>query len=209
MSVAKEELDFETVHKRAEDLLQPVEVLPEGKTRLPSGRKKTTLQRNKAVQPPLRNTPLKYSEILRTLVADRFKGVTVSKTAESLGIDQSTLSRIAIRYADGYEHAKQEHLARCLQEYQTNLWLMRGALSEWGPAAVSTLGEIMSDKKAAYGVRRQAAVDILKLCNVDGASGVGNEEVAAKLKVLLDENLNVLEDDAYILDAPEVQDAVD
>jgi len=120
------------------------------------------------------------SDKIRHLVGLRFSGYTLMESFDEVGINRGTGPGWIARRQDAYNMAEHELMETALRGYQTNLWIMRTALSELGPRAVRTLGELMDNKKESGATRLKAATAVLKMVDVDHSATGGAQEGLAK-----------------------------
>ena len=134
----------------------------------------------KSNRPPFPGLSKEESDKVRMLVGMKFNGFTLLESFEEAGINPSSgPGWIAVRQ-DAYNMAEHELMELALRGYQSNLWIMRTALSELGPRAVRTLGEIMEDKRESGNTRLKAATAVLKMVDVDHSATGGAQEGLAK-----------------------------
>lgn len=137
---------------------------------------------------PLNGCSSEDSDKIRELVSLRFMGFTIKEACENVGLPVGSAGGYMARHRDAFDLAEHELMETCLRSYQSNLWMMRTALSEIGPRAVRTLATIMDDKKVAPGTRLKAATTVLKLVDVDhSATGGANEGLAKEFVGFLKE----------------------
>jgi hypothetical protein len=136
----------------------------------------------------------------------RFTGHTQREAFEKANINPSKATSLMRRHQGAVEEAKQELLQACMDEYHSNLWMLRSALSEIGPRAVRTLGAVMDDKKASPATRVKAATSVLKLINVDGGASNYKDQGGASFLVTLKDNRDGSETNSVIVDAEMVEE---
>ena len=174
----------------------------EGEIRLTRGGRKRW-ESGSSKRPPLTGCSKEESELIRHLVALRFAGYTQREAFKEADINPNTAVTIMRRSEEAVEEAKQELVQRCLNEYHTNLWMLRSALSEMGSRAVRTLGQVMDDKHEKGFNRMKAAVAILKLIDIKGDASTGKAgDVPAEFLVTLKDARTGIETEAvHIVDA--------
>lgn len=134
----------------------------------------------KSNREPFPGTSIEDSDKMRKIVGMRFNGFTLAETFEEVGINPSSGPGWIATRQDAYNMAEHELMELALRGYQSNLWIMRTALSELGPRAVRTLAEIMDDKRESGNTRLKAATAVLKMVDVDHSATGGAQETLAK-----------------------------
>ena len=195
--------EVEYAHEVAEKLTEPEE---EKEIRLvKGGRKRQDYGSSKL--PLLTGCTKAESELIRILVGHKFSGYTQIDAFELEKVNPSATRSMIDRRDGAWQEAIQDHLSRCIREYQNNLWMLKSALSEMGSRAVRTLGAVMDDPKASGHVRMKAAVSILKLINIDGGASNGKDsDMPSEFLITLKDNRTGIESDSvYIVDADGVE----
>jgi hypothetical protein len=179
--------------------------IPEEPPKLVNSGPKRRKEYGSSNRPPFEGCTKEESDQIRDIVALRFAGKTLSECSEQVGVTPSYIVTWMTRHQDAFNIAEQQHLERCLRAMETNLWIIRTGLSEVGPRAVQTLAEIMTDKKATPGVRKDCAVQVLKLLDVDHSVTGGKVESLSKefAKALRDARTEVKSDN--IIEAEEAE----
>ena len=131
-------------------------------------------------RPPFPGCSVEDSDTLRELVGLKYSGYTMKEAFEKVGLPPGSGSGFIATRQDAYNMADHELMEVALRGYQSNLWIMRTALSELGPRAVRTLNEIMDSKKESGPTRLKAALAILKMVDVDHSATGGAQEGLAK-----------------------------
>lgn len=155
------------------------EKIPQEKMNLIAGGRKRR-EYGSTSRPPLPDCSVEDSERIRHIVALRFAGYTLAECAEEVELNPGYIQAWMTRNQDAVGLAEQEQMERCLRAYQTNLWIVRTGLSELGPRAIRTLAEIMADRKASHSTRKDCAIAVLKLMDVDHSATGGTNEGLAK-----------------------------
>ena len=196
------EKEVEHAHEVAEKLTEPDVERPVKLTR--SGGKRR--EYGSSNMEPLEGCSAEESDLIRHLIGLSFAGYTQREAFEKADINPNTATSLMRRRVDAVEQAKQEMLARCMNEYQANLWILRSALSEMGFRAVRTLGAVMDDPAATGHTKMKAATAILKLVNVDGGvSKNENNSPASFLVTLKDARTGIESDAVHIVDAEDAE----
>ena len=154
------------------------EIPKEKQTLMAQGRKRK--EYGSSNRTPLHDCTPEDSDKIRHIVALRFAGYTVAECAEEVEINPGYIVAWLNKHQDAVGLAEQEQMERCLRAYQTNLWIVRTGLSELGPRAIRTLAEIMADRKASHSTRKDCAIAVLKLMDVDHSATGGTNEGLAK-----------------------------
>lgn len=131
-------------------------------------------------RPPFTGCTEVESDKIRMIVSMKYQGYSMSEAFNSVGLPVSTGHELIGNRRDGYAEAEKEHLEVCLRSYQTNLWIVRTALSELGPRAIKVLATIMDDKKVSANIRAKVAITLLKMMDVDHSASGGSQETMAK-----------------------------
>lgn len=195
--------EVEYAHEVADKL---TEVEPEKEVRLAKGgRKREEYGSNK--MPLLTGCNKEESDLIRHLMGLKFAGYTQVKAFELSEVNPSKAVSLMRRCNDAVEEAKQELLSRCMNEYHTNLWMLRAALSEMGIRAVRTLGAVMDDPKEKGFNKVKASTAILKLINVDGGAANGKESgLPAEFLITLKDNRTGIESSSIVdIDAEDAE----
>lgn len=169
--------DEEKAFAVANELTAEVPPEPE-KSLVRAGTKKKIYARTN--RPPFPGLSVEDSDILRHIIGLKFTGHTMAEAFDLSGLNHSNGHQWLAARQDAYAMAEQELMEIALNGYQTNLWIMRTALSELGPRAVKTLGEIMDNKRESGNTRLKAAQSILKMVDVDHSATGGAQEGLAK-----------------------------
>jgi hypothetical protein len=190
----------------AESMTDPASVVPRGKKNGRSNRK----SRNRR---PFKGHSDLHSEIARHVQALRFAGWTdreaFSDAAEKFDRSPVTVERLYYDKRELFELAEMEHVENALVEHQKAIISSRALMAKAGPKAVNTLEGIMDDPKASANVKKDAAMAILKLNNIDGSTSVTpNEKVAMEsLKLIRDlAQSKEREEDSHIIDVTAVEE---
>lgn len=175
--IKKGQTDEEAAFAVASELTKPLP--PAEKTSLSraGGKRKEYGRSNR---PPLPGCSKEDSDIMRHIVGLKYAGYTQNEAFDKVGINRGSGGGWIARRQEAYDAADHELMELALRGYQSNLWIMRTALSELGPRAVRTLGDIMDNKKETGKTRLTAATTILKLVDVDHSATGGAAEGLAK-----------------------------
>ena len=148
-------------------------------------------------RPNLSGATKRTSDVFRHLIAARFAGHTVKEGCEMLGIGASDLNKLKRTHTDAWKEAHQEIKEAVLQNLAANVWITRSGLSDVAPHAVRCLYEIITDRKVGAGIRKDAAVQVLKLLDIDGSASLGAtvSEAAYAFKDLADATRERFESD--------------
>ena len=202
--------DEDIAYEVAARVTKPVPPEPE-KRIVPAGDKRRATH-GKSNRPPLNGCNQEHSDVIRHVIGLKYSGYTQKEAfrsaSDKYGMEESSVSSLIIRKQEAAELADYEHLERCLQSYNSNLWLVRTALSEAGPRAVKTLLEVMDDKKSTPATRMKAAVAILKMTDVDGSANANpSEKTAIEHLKLVKEMREALKSEkaSHIVDAEYVE----
>jgi hypothetical protein len=136
-----------------------------------------------------------------TIPPARFAGHTVAEACTMVGTDKSNLNKCKRNNPDGWQAAHQEIKEAVLQNVAANVWITRSALSDVAPHAVRCLYELIVSRTATDVVRKDAAIQVLKLLDIDGSASLGAtiSEAAYAFKDLADatreefENRNIVD----------------
>jgi len=137
----------------------------------------------KAILPPFDGVSDENSELIRDYVAFEFMGYSQTKIIEKLQEGNFTdkkyqaIRATLMRYPKAVEAAREEASKQCMLRYHQNLWVIRAALTDAGPKAISTIIELMGNKDVAPGTRLKASTEVLKMLNVAGTASAGSEQV--------------------------------
>jgi hypothetical protein len=196
---SEEEEAFATVKELTqEETKEPV-------TSLYKGGGKRRKEYGSSDRPPFPGCSKEDSDTLRHLVGLKYAGYTMKEAFEEVGLAPGSGSGFIATRQDAYNMADHELMEVALRGYQSNLWIMRTALSELGPRAVRTLAEIMDNKKESGPTRLKASLAILKMVDVDHSATGGAQEGLAK--ELADGIRNALKDvgSGKIIDAEDAE----
>lgn len=154
--------------------------------------------------PPLDGLSQKHSDVIRDFVSHRHSGYTVNAAAEKvvaggLLAKVDSVIRIVKKNPAGVEQAEKEIRSRTLVSYHQNVEVMRLALSEAAPRAISTIVEIMDDPSVAAGTRLKASVELLKMLNVSGKAASGKEEMRLEFAEAMREARRDVQSDRIIV----------
>ena len=161
-------------------------------------------------RPPLDGASARVSEIFRRVLAARFSGFTVKEACIQIGIDSSRLNKHKREFPAAWQQANQEIKEAVLQNLAANIWIVRSALSDVAPHAVRCLYELITSRTVKDSIKKDAAVQVLKLLDIDGSASLGAtiSEAAYAFKDLADATRETFENDHIIdvVDAEEVED---
>ena len=204
-----ERTDEDIAHEVADRVTKTVAIEPKRETNLGDKRRAVS---GKEVRPPLNGCTQMHSDVIRHVVGLKYAGYTKREAYRSASdkydMKQDSVASLLVRKQEATELADYEHLERCLQSYNSNLWLVRTALSEAGPRAVKTLLEVMDDHKSTPATRMKAAVAILKMTDVDGSANANPSEKTAieHLKLIKEMRESLKKENAgHIVDAEDAE----
>ncbi len=204
--------DEDKAHDIAKELTTDPEKAPE-RNLMKQGIKRKVRGRSK--RPPFPGCSIEDSATLRHLVGLKYSGHTMKESFEKVGMNPSSGAGWLASRQDAYAMADHELMELALRGYQSNLWIMRTALSELGPRAVRTLGEIMDSKRESGPTRLKAATAVLKMVDVDhSATGGAQEKMADEIlkninSALTDITTGKIIDDVDAEDAEIIEDGND
>jgi hypothetical protein len=151
-------------------------------------------------RPPLDGASPRVSEIFRRVLASRFSGFTVKEACTQIGIDSSRLNKHKRDFPAAWQAANQEIKEAVLQNLAANVWIVRSALSDVAPHAVRCLYELITSRTVKDSIRKDAAVQVLKLLDIDGSASLGAtiSEAAYAFKDLADATRETFKNDHIV-----------
>ena len=196
------ETEVEYAHEVAEKLTEPEE---EKSIRLVrSGQKRQ--EYGSSNLPPFTGCTKDESDLIRHLIGLKFAGYTQREAFDKADINPSTATSMMRRCPEAVRECKQEHLARCMEDINTNAKMLKYALSEMAPMAVKTLGAVMSDPKEKGFNKTKAAELVLKLAGVEEVSSDNPDVVQEPFLITLQDNRTEIESDSiHVVEADEAE----
>ena len=199
--------DLKETMEMADGFAQPI-------TKEEVDREKAIMLNGLVNKEPLPGCTPYMSDQIRTIVALRLGGKTIERTAAMLEIAPSTISMAKVKHPEAWRQAIQEHAETTLASTQGYMFIARNMLSEVAPLAIKTLERIMLSRNAKPGIKKDAAIGILKLLNVGGSKNDAIDEAAINaFRRSLDEplkeieNPHVIKDEDFVdVEAEEVSD---
>jgi len=179
----------------------------EPKTGMRANKRKNLIKSGRFNRAPFDGLSEEDSDAIRTIVAMRFAKMTNTEAFKKAGVSIHKGYRLERDHWPAFQEAINEHLDMALAKYQSNLWIIRTALSESGPKAVQILEQLMNNRKTPAGIRLKAATSILKLLDVDKMASSGGESIQAEFLKLIKNTAKTLEGkEEYVIDAVEVEE---
>ena len=151
-------------------------------------------------RPPLKGATPAVSQLFRTVLACRFAGHTVKEACEMLGTTPSELNKRKRSYPDAWTECHQEIKEAVLQNLAANVWIVRSGLSDVAPHAVRCLYDLITNRTTKDSIKKDAAVQVLKLLDIDGSASLGAtiSEAAYAFKDLADATREQFENDNIV-----------
>lgn len=151
-------------------------------------------------RPPLVGCTDHMSQLFRGIIADRFSGLTIKESCKRFDLRPRTFYEYKSKHKEGWDQAIREMHDYVTANIDANSWIVMSALSDLGPHFVRTLWEISADKRAPHGVRKDAAVQGLKLLGVDKMRGPAPalEKATAAMRDLAGSTMEKFEDERIV-----------
>lgn len=117
-----------------------------------------------------------------------------------LGTTPGELNKRKRNFPEGWQAAHQEIKEAVLQNLAANVWITRSALSDVAPHAVRCLYDLITSRTTKDSIKKDAAVQVLKLLDIDGSASLGAtiSEAAYAFKDLADATRERFENDNII-----------
>ena len=151
-------------------------------------------------RPPLKGATPAVSQLFRSVLACRFAGHTVKEACTMLGTTSSELNKAKRKFPTAWTEAHQEIKEAVLQNVAANVWITRSALSDLAPHAVRCLFDLITNRNTKDSIKKDAAIQVLKLLDIDGSASLGAtiSEAAYAFKDLADATRERFENDHII-----------